>query len=426
MSKAVGELAFVHDFSDMDGFLRHLAAITYGESAADAVTEAWSLFSKGYSKTPINIMFSYYSPIQDAVVWELSLKPKNFSLSRTWLLVDEPNGDRIRECLLDGHTLEEAITLVSSMKRYYKRGLSILKAYGEKNEGLSDLNNVCTALYILTSSCLNIMTFYKLRDELGNRIGDAAKILGKMKKIVTEEINLSLAMCEVCKADNRLGYHSEAEGFKFFPEKILHRIETLKELLATEFAEVEERINNGLAPLEYYLGVEEDCKSSYVITTGDPEKAAWEVFDEGKTKFRIADNGKEIILDVRYSGIKREILIIPEFRLMHINVPMMVYTDPETSEITASTKKTVQSHWAEYFDRKTECNVVPLEKEGDFRGFRVTYDKKKFSIPENAPFKLRIRVPGCDWESEPTPTITLGKGWISPGSYGWILYDKKD
>ncbi len=426
MSKAVGELAFVHDFSDMEGFLKRLATITYGESAADTVSDSWASFSKGYQKTPINIMFSYYSPMHDGVVWELSLKPKNFPLSRSWLLMDKPDGDRIRECLVDGHTLDEAITLVSSMKRYYKRGLDTLTAYGVKNGELSDLYTVSAALYVLASSCLNIMKFYRLRDDLGYCIGDTLNILDKMKKLVKEEIKLSRRMIELCEADSRLGYHSEAEGFKFFPEKLRHRIKTLKELLATEFVEVEDRIKSGLAPLEYYLGVEEDCKHSYTITTGNPEKAEWEVFNEGLSKFRIADNGKELILDVRHSGKPREFIISPEFRLMHIDIPMGIVIDHETGEVTASTKNTVPVHWTEYSEKKAKWDVVPLKKEGDFFGFRVTFDKKKYGILENAPFKLRVSAEYREWEPVSTPIYTLGKHAIVPGTCGWVLYDKKD
>lgn len=434
MSKAVGELAFVHNFSDMDGFLKRLAAITYGESAADAVSETWAIFSKGYAKTPVNIMFSYYSPMQDGVVWELALKPKNFPLSRGWLLIDKPDGDRICECMLDGHTLDEAITLVSSMKRYYKRGMDVLSAYGIKNEELADLQSVCSALYTLASSCLNIMTFYRLRDELGYQIGDASAILKKMKRIVKDEIANSRHMITLCGEDNRLGYHSEAEGYKFFPEKLAHRIETLEELLATEFREVEERISSGLAPLEYYLGIEEDCKHSYTITTGDPDKAEWEVFNNDRTKFRIADNGKALVMDVRYVGEQTPILVCPEFRLMRITVPMYIYQDAETLEVKPTTKGATSVHWREFADPVTRWDVVPLKKEGDSLGFRITFDKEKFGIIENAPFKMRIRacatifkyIAECEWESETAPTSILGKEEIIPGSYGFILYDKKD
>ena len=31
-------------------------------------------------------------------------------------------------------------------------------------------------------------------------------------------------MIPLCENDNRLGYHSEAEGFKFFPEKLNDRM----------------------------------------------------------------------------------------------------------------------------------------------------------------------------------------------------------
>jgi hypothetical protein len=49
MSKAAGELAFFNDFSDKEGFLTRLAAISFGESLARDIVSAWSLFEEGYS-----------------------------------------------------------------------------------------------------------------------------------------------------------------------------------------------------------------------------------------------------------------------------------------------------------------------------------------------------------------------------------------
>ena len=47
------------------------------------------------------------------------------------------------------------------------------------------------------------------------------KCLDEMESIVKEEINRSLRMVELCRFDSRLGFHSEAEGYKYFPEKLL-------------------------------------------------------------------------------------------------------------------------------------------------------------------------------------------------------------
>lgn len=72
-----------------------------------------------------------------------------------------------------------------------------------------------------------------------------------------------------------MGYHSEGEGYKYFPEKLKWRIQSLDQLLDKEFPEVEARLAQGLAPLEYYDGVEEGS-AAYALKKGDIESACWE------------------------------------------------------------------------------------------------------------------------------------------------------
>ncbi len=249
MSRAAGELAFCNNFSDKRAFIEGLAALYVGKSRAAGLAEAFELFESAYVNYPINIMFSYYGPMHDGVVWELSLKPRDASLPRSWQLLDMPEGDRIHEALWQGHTLPEAITLVERISALWRRGMEKMKAYTDV-----ELYTVAAALDILFASGLNILRFYSLRDELGRGVGSPREKLRLLEELVRTEIENSQAMKELCLQDARLGYHSEAEGFKFFPEKLDHRTESLKKLLSTEFPEVRERIEKGLAPLEFYRG----------------------------------------------------------------------------------------------------------------------------------------------------------------------------
>ena len=227
MSKAAGELSFMEADVDKESFLKMLAATYYGTSAAKEAVKAWSHFEEGYIHYPINIMFSYYGPMHDGVVWELSLLPKNKPLSRSWLLLDPPDGDRIGECLQSGHTLEEAILLTDKIRKEWTEGMKYLPAVGPKEQ-----KTLARALEILFASGNNIVRFYSLREQLGltayeKKEGGQADaslkakrlaLLEEMEALVQEEISNSEEMIGLCQQDNRLGYHSEAEGFKFFPE----------------------------------------------------------------------------------------------------------------------------------------------------------------------------------------------------------------
>jgi hypothetical protein len=66
-----------------------------------------------------------------------------------------------------------------------------------------------------------------------------------MQELVLAEIENSTRMIQFCEADSRLGFHPEAEGYKYFPEKLLWRIELLKDLLDNDFPQVEKRLISG-------------------------------------------------------------------------------------------------------------------------------------------------------------------------------------
>lgn len=432
MSKAAGELSFIDDYDDEDAFLHRLASITYGRSVADSVVRAWKFFEKGYSQYPLNIMFSYYSPMHDGVVWQLSLKPKNYPPSRSWLLMDKPDGDRICDSILTSHTFEEVLELLTRMERYYSKAMNALEPIRvEKNDTLSDLLSVSRAFLTLCRSAKNIIEFYYLRDKLGIGEGEPMDVLNKMRALVESEIQESESMIKLCEKDLRLGYHSEAEGFKFFPEKLRYRICTLRELLETEFKEVEERILRGEAPLEYYLGTEPECQHSYTVRDVNIEDAPWEYLGDNSTGFRIAEDDKNMYIDIRSLG-GEEITVWPEFELFKVSGPGICIAFGDGKNVKSQVKGThISEHWPCYptAKRKRELakwKIKDLPCEKDVCSVRLTLKKKDFGINVARPFKLMIRTSNdLLWESEPNPVHHLGKGYLSPGSFGWVRYERE-
>ncbi len=427
MSKAAGDLAFLHDFTDEEAYLLRLASITYGRGIAEPIVRAWRLFEKGYRLYPLNIMFSYYSPAHDGVVWELSLKPKNLAPPRSWLLLDKPDGDRICDALLTGHTHDEAITLIASMKRYYTRAMAELgsvAAYG--GQTLNDLLSVSAAFLVLCKSTYNILSFYKLRDMLGTGEGEPRATIAKMRALARNEINESTKMIALCENDSRLGYHSEAEGFKFFPEKLRHRIASLRALLATEFPEVEARIKAGLPPLEYYLGIEDDCKHSYTIRRESGRDVPWEALSNGISHFRISEDERDLIFEIRSQ--KAGLCVIqPEFRLFSVTPGISISLNPDGKHLLAD------AWWTEHWPYcKPEAKQAELRKwrlealppQDGYLKARIRISKENAGLRGTAPFKLRVYdfADGV-WEDEPIRTGTLGKPTLSPGCFGWVFFE---
>ncbi len=409
MSRASGEFAFLKDFSDKDGVLLDLASRIWGETHAKSICQAFKYFEEGYRNYPINIMFSYYGPMHDGVVWQLALNPVNLPLPRTWLLMDGPVGDRIGECLWRGHTLDEAIELSERIAENWDKGLECLDL-DESNE----LMTLSKALGLLFDSGCNILNFYKLRSMLGRGEGDALEILDMMETLVEAEIENSKEMIPLCKVDKRLGYHSEAEGFKFFPKKLEYRISYLEKLLENDFAQVRERIKAGLVPLEYYLG-----KGGYVMKKGGIENAQRITLDNG-ADFALSYDSDSIYLSMRGKkdamfkfGFEYE-LFIPDTNMNLKNgILSPEYDAGSHQEVFGDKVNEVLS----MYDVKTVFN-------GDDVDYLVKIDRKKTGWTRDLVMKLRLEIGGALWKYEENPTYTLGKFPSSPGQFGFITPEK--
>lgn len=405
MSKAAGLLSFTEDFSDKRGFLLKLAGVLYGRSNAEKIADAWQLFEEGYKNYPLNIIFSYYGPMHDGITWELQLKPKNLPLSRTWLLPDKPNGDRLGDCLRQSHTPEETLELCQRICNKWREGLKVLP-----KDVTGEMEVLSCGLGLLFESGRNIIEFYILRDKLGYGWDNPLEILLKMKSVVQTEIENTKQMINLCKKDNRLGYHSEAEGFKFFPAKMEYRIEKLEELLRTEFPEIEERIALGKAPLEYYTT---EGKELYEITQSENTAAEDHIGDKGYFKAYCDDENIYLKFccpeesTIMFCFENR--LMIPECEIL-IDKERKPYLPIDISLYAPLYGEKLQKEFDKYKITSTGKEVT------------VAANRKKCNIPApGIPFKLCVKIDGVSWKQEENPTYTLGKHLYSPEEFGWMI-----
>lgn len=419
MSKAAGELAFMQEFDDEDAFLKSLAGIYWGNSKADSVVAAWKEFETAYTQYPMSIMFSYYGPMHDSVVWKLALKPKNFSLPRTWQTVDPADGDRIGECILNMHTIEEILTLLEGMYKHWESGAKILESINDNNIESNEQKSVANAINILFKSGYNIVAFYKLREDLGLQKGDAKRTLESMRQIVIDEIENSRRMIPLWNEDSRLGYHSEGEGYKFFPEKLADRIEYLSDLLDTEFNEVAERIKNNQAPLEYYEGIEDNADlKRYSLSSEALEIAPWEDINTSSgSKFRMAYDDSNLYIEL-LSSKKEKFILSPEFRLLWPDADVVIEPDG-TSSLTLD-----GTHFFGLFKERgaeelKKYRIDVLSDQGTH--LVVTIRRSEVGLESIRPFKMKITAGETSWCREEKPIYLLGKTKTSPGDFGWIL-----
>ena len=422
MNRASTELSYIESFEDKHAFLVELASRLYGRSRAEEVASAWEAFEEGYLNYPTNIMFSYYGPMHDSVVWELSPIPKNLPLSRTWMLLDRPDGDRIGECLFKGHTLDEVITLSERMCEGWSKGISLLPL------DVDDEHMTCVrATGLLFESGKNILKFYKLREMLGCGVGDPWATVSEMEGIAAVEIDRSREMAELCLRDPRLGYHSEAEGFKFFPEKLESRARQLEGLFETDFKEIRARLMNMEKPLAYYYA---EGREAYPL--GDSAESYERVSIDSEREFGVYIDGDELKIPIKcresdgFSVCFEFELFHPESTVCYIPKGKKL-TNVEGAPLEAEglmLGQFVLSHQSVWGDgiAKVLSDYSIDSRFDDGRAehiLSVKIPREKWD-GERA-IKLNIKIGGKLWKRDPEEVITLGKGDLSPENFGFLL-----
>ncbi|NMA19776.1 MAG: hypothetical protein GX927_04265 [Lentisphaerae bacterium] len=236
MNRAAGALSFEPFPENEQDFLEELARPEW-RRFAPVVVQAWQYFASGYRKFPANLAFEWYGPLHHSIVWPWHLFPVDQPISPSWIMkyFPEVSGDRIGECLAYHHTLPEALTLCREMSDLWAKGCALLEPLRQEFPGdaarQADIN-LALAIDLQMKSTRNLLEFYFLREEMLYLKKDH---LATMAELVRQEIGYTDAMRQLCLQDGRLGYHSEAEGYLFFPEKLAARKALLEELLEVDF-----------------------------------------------------------------------------------------------------------------------------------------------------------------------------------------------
>lgn len=300
MNKAAGELSFEPFPKREDAFLLKLARTFWGNNAEKAVN-AWKCFQEGYSNFPLNLCFAWYGPIHNSVVWPLYLHPVDAPVSPSWKFTFPlESGDRIGECLCYDHTLKEALALLKRMTEKWNCGVKILTGIEPEYAGNPDRARdivLAKALNIQIASAYNVFRFYTLRENLPylNPMG-RKKSVEIMKEIVLNEIDNSMSLRKLCLIDSRLGFHSEAEGYKYSPAKLKLRAEMLAKLLQREFPDLKRKVAARKILFSDYTGVRAQGKKYRAAR--DRKSSLWENLDDGRTHWRAWCDNKNVFFEI--------------------------------------------------------------------------------------------------------------------------------
>ena len=337
MNKAAGLLSMEPFPENEDTFLYQLASIYWKKEDITKVVEAWKFFSEGYQNYPLTNLFQYYGPIHDGPVWPLLLKPADAPLSPSWQIGSSvtreawpPSGDRIGECIGDVLTLEEVVELTRRMTESWEKGMMVLKGlqdhYSNEPERILDIG-VAQALGIQLRSGYNILNFYLLREKMFRMEGrERLDILTELSEIINEEIDLDEQLLLLCEKDSRLGFHSEAEGYKYFPEKIKWRMEQLRNVLANDVPEVKNLIRNDQPLFPEFTGKTPEGPRADCIAMYDTLWSDTGFLSNSDLKWQACNNGSDKTLVQWTSAYSKDALYI----IVSINEA----TDPDSNLLT--------------------------------------------------------------------------------------------
>lgn len=269
MTRAAGLCSQEPFPDDEEAFLYDLAREDWHERDVNIVVKAWKIFGEAYRNFPANLTFGHYGPAHDSIAWPLYLEPVDLPIAPSWKLDFPPSGDRVGECISHAHGFEEILELMQKVCTGWNDGWllleKILPHYKDQPGRLLDLG-VAEALNLQFGSAHRVLYFYYLREKLPwCPPGEGRGALNIMKSLVEEEIAATLRLADLSEVDRRLGFHSEAEGYKYFPEKLRWRAGLLERLLKVDFPRVEQMLNSGKPLFTKYTGVQPEGSVAYSV-----------------------------------------------------------------------------------------------------------------------------------------------------------------
>ena len=377
MNEAAGKLAF-EDFSGTeDDFLLRLAAPAWG-CDAPKVVQAWKYFTSGYCNYPAETNFQYYGPMHDGTVWPLHLRQTRTPLAPAWKPADYPSGDSIGECLID-FRLEEVTELCGKMSSEWHKGLEVLNRIGRTGHEWDF--SLAEALDIMFRSGYNDLRFYLIRNHLMDSPPDSAILLHELKVIAEEEIHNSRRLAELCRKDPRLGYHSEAEVYKYFPEKLEWRARCLEEMLAEDHAAAEAFLKSG-DRIGDFIRLKETP-----ATAGNRYGAngiAWSFrYDANEIRFTID-------LEKNYPCREEVILLFSDNKVERR--PIEAFIIPKQNELSQAELKDCKVYrYDNTLGRNPESDFCPAQQTATASGWRIEFTLKREELAYASEFYFGIQ-----------------------------------
>jgi hypothetical protein len=240
--------------------------------------------------------------------------------------------------------------------------------------------------------------------------------LAKLEYIVKAEIENSKQMETLCRQDSRLGFHSEAEGYKYFPGKLVWRAVLLEKLLAEEFPSVRKKINTGDTLFPEYTGEKPDGKIYQCRKALDD--ATWETLPDGGTRWCSWQDEKNLFFEFRCSA-QDTAARPPAKDVIELEIepcrlwPVKIFRLTRTGE---------QLTYDYQFNSNAAWTVAVREETGGWRAECVipfscfaSFHKK------NRPLRINVTRNDCSWITRHPLESRLRFGPYNPADLGWLM-----
>ena len=240
--------------------------------------------------------------------------------------------------------------------------------------------------------------------------------------IIEEEIDLNKELLELCRSDSRLGFHSEAEGYKYFPDKIIWRMGELEKVLKNDIPEIKKQILNDEPLFPGYTGMEPSEPVAGSISAAGfnwnsenpviPENLRWLSLDYGRDNdiFQWAP---------AYSQQELYIFITPEKKSegnTDITTPGNIQVNIEPRRLWPVKRYYFNSNDNEHF------KVIRVNGT-DYTVIRVPLKNIFWEGEDRHPVRLDIRIDGEAWRPNNPLTSRLMLGNDNPADLGWLTFN---
>jgi len=193
------------------------------------VLEAWYGFGEAFDHYPFSIPFLYNSPINYSVA--LPMHPCSYAsgqrIKRSWLMDPRDDNDEPSSSL-GAFTAEQIAERLERMAELWRQALAVYEL------ALADATGDAAREELSVARCIgvcvrSVSNYYRLH--LLKRDWDDG-MLPQFLEIVGDEIQVVEDALPAYEADDRQGFHIEAQGFMVTPELLRGKLQLLRTYLA--------------------------------------------------------------------------------------------------------------------------------------------------------------------------------------------------